>query len=312
MSEPELVQKRLISGKGVLSLPSDAVKNRYAVLYATVVRKPKNPYLNLGYNPPRARYGVLVFLRQGYVVDSKAIEYEKQAFDAINDICGQTLHAVKCAYAGTLQSIYNLAVSISGTPGGIGLNPTTIDNTIKDYTNLRLGWDECRLVCYADAAIELQMWRQIYDICDDANDNDQPPPPPDPPHDTVPPGTPLDDISPPYDSETNDNDNTQPYPGDETPPPEPPPDSLWEVVYLAYLFNGTTRTQTRQWKYPYNDPVLGGEANSQLTVQHSGTPGQTFIPLGYNSIAISVAPGAFPPPGGVITGYEILSETQLS
>lgn len=249
MTEPELIQKRLLSGKGVLKVPTDVVKNRYTVLYCTVIRKPKNPYLNNNYNPPRGRYGTLVFLRQGYVIDSKPIEYEKSAFDGINDICGQTLNAVKCAYSGTLQSIYNLAVSIAGTPGGIGLTPTTIDNSIEDYTNLRLAWDECRYVAYADTAVELQLWRQKYDICEEGNDNDQPPPPPDAPHEPVPPGTPIYDIDDPYDDETSDDGNTQPYPGDEPPPPEGSACSIYQIVYTYKNTLNATVTQTFNYAY---------------------------------------------------------------
>jgi len=223
MTEPELIQKRLISGKGVLKVPTDVVKNRYTVLYATVVRKPKNSYSNFAYNPVRSRYGTLVFLRQGYVVDVKAIDYEKSAFDGVNDISGQVLNAVKCAYEGILQTYANLGTAL-------GLTVTTIEDTIKDYTNLRLAWDECRLVCYADTAIELQLWRQKYDICDPDKDQDQPPPPPDDPPEPVEPGTPIEEISDPYDPDTDDDNNTEPYPGDGPPPPEPTT-GTWTIVY---------------------------------------------------------------------------------
>jgi hypothetical protein len=255
MSEPELIQERNISGKGVLKVPTDVVKNRYTVLYVTVFRPPTSEYKNFNYNPYRGRYGTIVFLRQGYVVDVRPIEYMKMAFDGVNDYAGQVLHAVKCAYIGTLQSYYNLGLAL-------GAAPTTIDNAIAEYTNLRLAWDECRVVCNSNEAINLQLWRQKYDICDPDQEEDQPPPPPNPPPSPVPPGTPLDDISEPYDTDTNDDNNTQPFPGDDNTPPLPLQDCVVTYLYTN-LFNGLN--------------------NGYKTVTLSNVrPPLTFLPVAYS------------------------------
>lgn len=220
MAEWEIVQERLISGKGVLKVPTDAVKNRAYVLFATVVRQPKNKYLNFNWNPARSRYGNMVFLREGYVIDTLPIEFPKQVFDGVNDISGQTLIAIKCAYEGILQTFVNLGNGLAGTPGGIGLSVTPITDLIKDYENLRLAWDEIRLQCYADTAISLRLSRLKYDTCDEDKDKDKPPPPPPDPIEPIEPGTPI-ETDEPYDEDTSDDGNTKPFPGDEPLPPTP-------------------------------------------------------------------------------------------
>jgi len=219
MFEYELIQQRNISGKGILKVPTDVRQNRAYILYASVFRKPKNQYLNFNYNPTRGRFGTLVFLRDGYVINSAPIEYPKQVFDGVNDISGQTLLAVKCAYDGMLESVYRLSVNLAATPGSFGLTPVNYTNLIADYVSLRLAWDECRLVCYADTAIQLSLYRLLYDVCNPSFDADIPTPTPDPIPE-IPAGEPIEGIDPAYDDEIDDG-STIPYPGDS--PPTPPP-----------------------------------------------------------------------------------------
>lgn len=225
----ETVQERTVSGKGVLKVPSDGVRGRAFILFCTVVRKPPSPYLNLNWNPPKSRYGTLCFLRQGYLIDSRAVEFEKQVWDGINDISGQTLLAVKCAYDGILESFLNLARGLAGTPGGIGLTTISVEDSIKDYENLLLSWDEIRVQCYADTALSLRLDALEYDVCDEnKNKKKKPPPPPDIP--SVPSGTPV-DVDSPYDDGNNDDGNTDPYPGDGFDPCFGV--GYWRLTYLA-------------------------------------------------------------------------------
>lgn len=201
-------------------MPADSRKNRVYFLYTDVIRKPKNQYLNFNTNPPRSKYAWLTFFRNGYLLEEKAIEYPRQVFDGVNDICGQTLIAVKCAYAGMLQSIYNMSVAMAFTPGGVGMSPISITNLIEEYESLRLSWDEIKISCYADTAIQCRLYRMQYDVCNPDYDDDAPPPPPDPPLDPVTPGTPIEGISPPYDPAGGDDGETVPFPGDAAPVPE--------------------------------------------------------------------------------------------
>ncbi len=210
MAEYELIESRTISGKGVLKIPADKKKNRAFILCADVVRPPKNSYGNFNYNPVRGKYGFLTFLRGGYVINSTSVDYKKQAYDGVNDSSGQTLIAIKCMYRGIMDMFDRLE-------NALVLPPLTTEDLIKEYENLRLSWDECRLVCYADTVLQLRLFRIKYDVCVAEIDDDSAPPPPPPPRTPVDPGTPIDDLDPPYDDDTNDDGNTQPFPGDAFP-----------------------------------------------------------------------------------------------
>lgn len=238
MAEYELIQDRRVSGKGLLRVPTDKKKLRHVVLYIDVIRKPRNGYFNGNYNPPRGRYATLNFFREEYLINSIAIDFEKQVFDNVNDVGGQALIAVKCAYEGILESFVNLAVAMSFTPGGIGLTYEGDSNLIAEFANLRLAWDEIKIVCYADTALQVRMYAAKYDSCNPEADDDQPPPPPPPPDEPVPPGTPIDDLSPPYDGDDDDGDSF-PYEGDEN--PEPPLAggncTLYRVTYTYEAVN---------------------------------------------------------------------------
>lgn len=214
MADYELIEERLISGKGVLKIPEPDQKIRAAILYLDVVRFQKTGYKNLEWNPSKGVYARLAFRYKEYVIEEKLMHFERQAFPMVNDFAGQTLIAVKCAYEGLLQSFANLGVAL-------GVTPVSITDLIKDYENLRQSWDEVLIYCEADAAIQARLYGIKYDTCNPDKDDDQPPPPPPPPLPPVPPGTDIGDISPPYDGDDDDG-NTNPYDGDETIPPPPP------------------------------------------------------------------------------------------
>lgn len=268
MATPELVQERFISGRGVLKVPSDGKKNRYTVLYLDVIRQPVNKFANLNWNPSRGRYAQLVFLRAGYVVDTRAMEFPREAYDGVSDIAGQALIAVKCAYAGILQTFFNLGNALS-------LPSISVTNLIEEYENLRLGWDEVRVVCYADTAIQARLYRTPYDTCNPDYDDQQEPPPPPPPVPQIPPGTPIENISDPYEGEDDDG-NTVPFPDDEFPPP-PIPDCTPVTVTVTYtrLLDGASSQQSFSFAALapvddcYIDEVVSG-GSSVFVVDRSG------------------------------------------
>lgn len=218
MAEYTLEQDRLISGKGVFKLQADAKKFRHAYILLDVVRDPKNRYINRNYNPVRGKYAFLTFRKDGYVVSQASMEFEKQRFDVVSDITSQNLIAIKCAYDGVLQTFVNLSIALGSTPGGAGLMPLSKTDLIKDYDYLSLNWDEMLINCYADTAVQVRWYSLLHDSCSADRDDKKEPPPPPPPRPKVPAGTPLSNISPPYDSTNSDSGNTSPFPGDTTPP----------------------------------------------------------------------------------------------
>lgn len=217
MAEYVQEQDRLISGKGQLKIVADPVKFRHAYVLLDVIRPPTNLYLNYNYNPPRSRYATLTFRRQGYVVDTCSMEFERERVDIVNDITGQNLIAIKCAYDGILQTFVNLSIALANTPGGVGLQPITKVDAIKDYEYLTLAWDEILIKCYADTALQVRLFTLLHDTCDPEKDKGKEPPPPPPPLPKLPAGTPIGNISPPYDDPDTD-DETEPNPLDEIAP----------------------------------------------------------------------------------------------
>lgn len=249
MAQWEQIESRTVSGQGVLRVPALNNKFRAVILYCDVVRPPKNKYVNKNWNPERGKYAFLTFVRNEYVIGHDAMEFDRQSWDGIQDISGQTLIAVKCAYDGILQTFVNLSIALAATPGGVGLMPINKVDLIKDYENLANSWQEVRIKCYADTAVQARLFALKYDSCTPDRDDERPPPPPPSPPPPVPPGTPLNNISPPYDRFTNDNRNTVPFPGDT---PGIPPNACQDVtIFLRadWLLNGSPTT--------YNGQVTG-------------------------------------------------------
>jgi hypothetical protein len=213
MATLTLQDERLISGKGVLKVPAGVFQDRYYILYLDVVRRPKNEYRSFEWNPPQSVYARFVYRKDGYVQNADIMRYQREERTYVNDITGQNLRAIKCAYEGTLESFNRLSAAL-----GLVVLPYT--NLILEYKSLSLGWDEILFQCYADTAIQCRFYSLDYDVCNPANDQTDLPPPPPPPLPPVPPGTPIGSISPPYDDD-DDGGNTVPFPGDES--EEPPP-----------------------------------------------------------------------------------------
>lgn len=265
-----LLANRLISGQGVLKTPPDQPYYRSYSLFMQVVRKPKQEYLNLNYNPAKSRYANLIFLRTGYVIKEIPMEYAKQRLDEEPDVAGQTLIAVKCAYRNLLQALNNTNASLIAAIAG--------------YTILSLPWDEIRIVCYADTAIQLRLYAETYQTCDPLYipANYGAPTPTDVP--TVSPGTPLtgnNTVSPPYDYASNDNGNTSPYPGD-TVPTLTQCSTVYVNIRANWLIDGqnTTYTSKVTAKAPVSTVEIGElvSGGSSVFVTDASGPSNTCVP----------------------------------
>lgn len=239
MAEFKTIAERTVSGKGLLRVPKDEKKRRLVILYGSLVRPPKARYANLNYDPYKGTLAFLTFHRNKHVIDSATMEFESQSWDTVTDITSQNLIAIKCMYEGVLQSFVNLITAMSFTPGGIGIQPISVTDLIKDYEYLDLAWDEVRIKCYADAAINFKLQMLPHDTCDPEKDKPRKPPPPPPPPPKVPPGTPLTDISPPYEDEEDPDDFTEPFEGDASkPPPQGEACVEYDVSIIVYQIVG--------------------------------------------------------------------------
>lgn len=234
MPDFEEIASRDISGKGILKVPDAKSVDRAFILYADMIRPPKTAYKNFSFNPPKSLYARLLFLRAEYVVDERVMEYERQRFDFIPDICSETLLAVQCSYKGVLETFFNLGNALL-------LPSISIENKIEDYQRLKLNWTEVRVVCYADTGINLRLHSLAFDKCGDTPPPPPPAQPPPPPKPKKPVGEPFPN-SPPYEPDSGsaggngygDEGNTQPYEGDAPLPPDPCEGiGYWTIGYDA-------------------------------------------------------------------------------
>jgi hypothetical protein len=228
-----ILETRVISGRGLLRLnagSNDYKKAKIFTLYIDVIRRPRNEYLNITYNEPQSRYGVIRLYRGGYCVRTLPVETLHQAFDFYYEPSAQSLYAIECAYAGILQTFFNLG-------NALALPSVIITDHIKDWNHVDLMWDEAKVVCYADTGLRLSVRTKAFDLCPEQTDKEPDPPPP-PPEDkpVVPPGTPLNDdsipVSPAYDEDSDDGE-TVPYPDDMPPLPSFPQGSRCAKYIVA-------------------------------------------------------------------------------
>lgn len=267
MAAVETIETRLVSGTGVLRIPTDKRDRRTYTLFAQVIRPPRSPYLSLKSNPPESFYGKIACVKGDTVYKIFPQEFENQAWEFIPDIAGQALIAIKCAYDGILITFENLGFALQ-TP------PITYVNTIKEYKNLQLPFDEFRIVCYADSAIQLTLKAIEFESCSTSKEPPQEPPPPPPSPEQVPFNTPL-NISPPYD----DDPITKKAQIDEdyVPPPTGNPCATYTVTFSYTNADGARVSASR---------VLYGEIGrikeasgpgepSQIQLEFRGFPGFT-------------------------------------
>lgn len=288
MAQPVLITERIISGKGVLKIPQENLKDRFWTIFIDVIRNPINEYKSFDWNPTKSVYARMVFRRRGYVIDYRLIEFEQEVLDYILDVSGQTLIATKCAYEGVLQSFANL--------GNALLLPTiSVSNLTTEMASLQLGFDEVLFNCYSSTGLQIRLFSTRYETCGEDNPPTQNPPPPPPPRNKIPPNTPIADISAPYDPDTNDDGNTKPYTIDELPPvvlnvtynigangnlAGSPPVSLQFAVpnntFIAEMRNGTspavcaaTPGLANPAPQPQETWAVGGDGTEILLFQHN-------------------------------------------
>lgn len=215
MAEP-VVETRTISGRGIFRIDEKFDDCRLITLYSSVLRQPKNRYLNKSWSPEQGQYANLTFCYQDYVALSFAQKYEMQSWVVHNNESSQLGASLVCMYDGILDTFVNFALALGATV-------TQRENDIKEHPYSAFQYDELRFDCYADTALSLTLIGEKIAKCSPGDAPTRPPqlPPPRPP--SVPPGTPLTDrttpVSPPYEDEDPDKEN--PFPGD-APAPEPP------------------------------------------------------------------------------------------
>lgn len=235
---PELIETRLISGRGIIKIPPSN-KYRLLWLYVNVVRLPVINFSSSKTNPDKSEYARITWNRNDYTVREDVLNYEHQVFTWENDAAGYIAVVIPCILENVYTYFDYLAVLGSGAPLPRG-DKVWIEP--KKQTP-----DVCKIVCRLNTAVEVQLWRYYYDLnC--ASATPEPPPPPDPvPPPKSDPNTPLGEISPPY-SQPDDGGDTVPYPNDESPDPNPPTDgnpcTKYRFTFIADYYSTETDYQT--------------------------------------------------------------------
>lgn len=224
---PEIT--RTISGKGVIILSEDYFSSLQVVLYAQILRKPRNRSANLTWNPDKSFYAHITFCFDDYVLYEYDMNFDSQMWVVHDGQNAQNLLSLICAYDGILDSFVSV-----GNVIGVTLSRT---NLIKSHPYLRFVPNRIRFECFADSAVTLTLKGTALDKCDPQDGDNTPPPPPPPPVTPVPPGTPV-PVSPPFEGE-DDGGDTVPFPIDEPDPNEDFPQGdrcLAYVVRVNYDF----------------------------------------------------------------------------
>jgi len=158
MASAQTLETRLVSGTGVIRIPTDKQNLRVYNLVAQLQRPPRSPYMNYKSNPPESYYGRVTALNAGAVHHTFDINFNSQMWQYIPDISGQSLITLKCAEKSNLETFDKLAVALQAAV-------FVTSNLTGEHTPLGLGFDEFRVVCYAESAIRFTLIGTPYDVC---------------------------------------------------------------------------------------------------------------------------------------------------
>jgi hypothetical protein len=208
MNLPEI--ERVISGKGVITLPEEYSSALQILLYVQVLREALSPSRNLTWNPDKSFYAHITFCIDDFVLYTEDVNFKSQVFEVHTSQASQNLLSLICAYDGILDSFVSV-----GNVIGITLSRT---NLIKSHPYLRSQINRIRFECFASTALKLTLKGISLDKCDPQDGTSTPPPPPPPPISLVPPDEPV-QVSPPEQGE-DDGGDTIPFPIDESEPPD--------------------------------------------------------------------------------------------
>lgn len=162
---------RLIQSYGVLRPPEESYQSRRFVLRCDVLRNPLSPYVSRKTQPDVSFYGYLTIIRDGYVVDKVAIEYEHQELYS-QDVLTELLNYERLWRCRFPDGINFLKGLISGTASDFSLLPTGV------FTTLRPNVDEFRVrLLTEDVQVKLTLlWEPLFECLGDNAEQDEPPP----------------------------------------------------------------------------------------------------------------------------------------
>lgn len=232
--EFELVEDRIISGRGILQIPQEKIW-RYFRIFIDVFRLPEPDYRNGRWNPDRGEFAKMLWLWDDYVWKEDVIRFEKEVYDYYKDLeVAYLTNMLACSFA----SVDGLLRFIVAQLGGIATTTGTLFATpiLRELSQLNF-------VVRDGAAIQVRLYGIKYDEdCPGAEDSGKVQEPPTSGFPPVPNGTPV-EVSAPYVA-PDDNGDTVPGPGDTVEPNPGNPQGDECVGYLLEFFITTTNNPT--------------------------------------------------------------------
>lgn len=200
---------RTVSGKGSLSIPERFAKAVRIFLYVDVVREPRTPYKSFRVNPTESFYGYVTSNIGNYGLAKYSIDYERQVFELFRGADSQLMRGVKCLEKAVRNYVQLLDPSFT----------IPFLDLLGEFEPNRYDADNFKFVCFAETALRLELRGYEPSDCgtDDSEPTPPPPPPQDEPFDKIPSDDPI-EVSPP---EPGEEDETDPFEGDEEEPSFP-------------------------------------------------------------------------------------------
>jgi len=275
-SQPELVEIRVISGRGLLKIPEESKKARRLWLYVDLLRLPDPNYINAKYPREKGNYANILWLESGYVCKEETMTYSAQRWDWEPAGDMQGLYTKQCIARVATRNLKTVAEALGAF---VILSPD------EDVTPLQQDYDSIVFECRDGCGISARLYSQMPDLCPDQEESSTPPPNPDPPpQPPVAPGVPLDgndgnaEVDDPYE-EPDDGGDTVPDVIDrrEDPPPTIPdctPLNL-TISYTRVLDGVSSRQSFNVMAYAPVGAVSVGEfvqGGSSLFLESRGTP----------------------------------------
>lgn len=222
----ELVESRVISGKGIIKIPPFD-DYRYLYLYLDLVRDPKVNFSSSKTNPDRSEYAKITWMRSLRVVREDSMNYEGQVLEWDIDSCGYLASYLVCAFAEVISYLDYLAPFIPAPP--LPTSPT--DRLYAEP--MRSTPEVINVVCRSTSAVKCTLYALKYDIrCDEALATPKLPPDLERPS-KVNKDQPL-QIADPY-TGADDGGNTVPNKIDlPLNPPPPPPSYNLKIIGSSY------------------------------------------------------------------------------
>lgn len=200
-TEYQLIEDRLISGKGILNMPQGS-EWRDFLLYIDVLRDSPVVFDSQKFNPSKSEYAKITGIKQEYVISEFPVNYKKQRFRIpAQDEPGYLLPYLDCNFTGVGDALFAIAVAV-------GLSPVPRD-VFYEVSPIRYDVDRFNIVCRGSTLLQVRLYGlEVHRPCAEALDKKKfSPQVPDP----LPP-VPVNEgvgVTPPY-VEPDDNGNTVP------------------------------------------------------------------------------------------------------